>query len=115
MNDFRQISTAIERALQNVLDCDCAYCDDKPIIPAIARKILDAWERQLVLMSSPSGEEGVQIQGSGVKGQGSELPQTVVPEGKPVTRHPSSITQQAVHALRMLARANEPIQGAVFQ
>ena len=97
---FTRISGAIERALQNVLDCDCAYCDDKPVIPAIARKILDAWERQLVLMSSPSGEEGV------------ALPESEVPAG---SDRNSGITRDAVHALRMLARANEPIQGAVFQ
>jgi hypothetical protein len=101
MNNFRHISTAIESALQNVLDCDCAHCDTLPVVPATAAKILTAWERRLVLISSASGEEGV------------SLPDSRLPS--PDSRAKRDITREAVHALRMLARATDPVQGAVFQ
>jgi hypothetical protein len=89
MSDLGEISEAIASTLQNVLDCNCAHCDGRPLVPSVAKKIRDAWERRLVLVSSAIGQEGV----------------------KP----DNGITREAVHALRILARATEPLQGIVFQ
>jgi len=76
MNELRQVSEAIESVLENALNCDCQYCDSKPIIPQAAAKIRAAWERRLLT----HGE----------------------------------ISREAVHALRILARADEPVLGFVF-
>jgi hypothetical protein len=89
MTDLLQISEATESALENVLDCDCRHCDERPLVSAVVKKILAGWERRLVLTVSASGQQGLRMD--------------------------AGVTHETVHALRILARANEPVQGAVFE
>lgn len=128
--DLRVMSAAIESALRNILDCDCDFCDARTVIRENANKILAAWERQLVLVASPSGEESVALprtevpDGAGAsewtsRGRGDgETRRRGDGGGNPNVREgatKSAISREAVHALRMLARSREPIQGAEFQ